>query len=208
MSMHERTLVIGNKNLSSWSLRPWLALRHGGIAFREELVRLNEPETKKRLAALSPSARVPVLIDGDLKIWDSLAICEWAAERVPSLWPSDTGQRAVARSVSSEMHSSFQSMRTEMSMNIKLRTKKELEAATRADIARVLAIWTECRSKYGAGGEFLFGSFSIADCMYAPVVTRLYSYGVTLDDVPARYSAAVLAHPAMLAWYEAAAREE
>lgn len=207
MPMHERTLVIGNKNLSSWSLRPWLALRHGGIPFREEIVRLDLPDTKQRIAALSPSGRVPVLVDGELKIWDSLAICEWAAERVPSLWPSDPNHRAIARSVSAEMHSSFQAMRGELPMNVKLRTKKELSPAARADVARVIAVWSECRRNYGAEGEFLFGAFSIADCIYAPVVTRFYSYGVMLDDVPARYSAAVFAHPAMLAWCEAAEHE-
>lgn len=206
--MIERTLVIGNKNYSSWSLRPWLALRHGGISFEEVIVPLYRPDSKERIAAFSPSGKVPVLVESDTRIWDSLAICEWAAERVPTLWPSDPQARAVARSVSAEMHSGFLAMRRELSMNIKLRTQKALDPDVRADVDRVIALWHDCRARYGSGGEFLFGTFSIADCMYAPVVTRFYSYGVELDGFAAHYSAAVLAHPAMLAWYEAAEREE
>jgi len=209
MAMVERTLCIGDKRYSSWSLRPWLALRHAGIAFREEVIRLNRPDTQEKLRALSPSGRVPVLIEGDLRIWDSLAICEWAAERAPSLWPSDPAERAVARSVTAEMHSSFPAMRREMSMDLKLRTKKsDLSPEARADVERVHQIWHQCRARHAKHGEFLFGAFSVADCFYAPAIMRFDSYGIELDDVCARYAAAVLAHPAMLAWAQAAVREE
>lgn len=209
MAMDERTLCIGDKRYSSWSLRAWLALRHGGIAFREELVRLHRPDTQEKLRAISPSARVPVLIEGDLRIWDSLAICEWAAERVPSLWPSDPGERALARSVSAEMHSGFAAMRRELSMDLKRKTKKtDLSPEARADVERVHQIWRQCRARHAKHGEFLFGAFSIADCFYAPVTTRFDSYGIELDDVCARYAASVLAHPGMLAWSQAAARED
>lgn len=207
--MVERILVIGDKRYSSWSLRPWLALRHAGIGFREELIRLRKPDTQDRIRAVSPSATVPVLIEGDLRIWDSLAICEWAAERVPSLWPSDANERAVARSVVAEMHSGFAAMRREMSMDLQLRTKKtDLSPEASANVERVQQIWRTCRARHAKAGEFLFGAFTLADCFYAPVITRFDSYGVELDDVCARYAAAVLAHPAMLAWVKDAAREE
>ena len=202
-----RTLVIGDKRWSSWSMRPWLALRHGGIEFREHLIRLRRPDSKAQIAAVSPSGKVPLLIDGDLKIWDSLAICEWAAERVPSLWPSDPSARAIARSVSAEMHSSFVAMRTEMSMDVELRTKKELSPEARADVDRVMTIWRETRAKWGQNGDFLFGAFSIADCFYAPVVTRFRSYGVALDDTAARYSEAMLAQPEVRAWCDGVERD-
>ncbi|WP_053239091.1 glutathione S-transferase family protein [Sandaracinus amylolyticus] len=202
-----RTLVIGDKRWSSWSMRPWLALKQGGIAFDEHVVRLRRPDTRAQIAAVSPSGKVPLLIDGELTIWDSLAICEWAAERVPSLWPSDPSARAIARSVSAEMHSSFVAMRTEMSMDVELRTKKELSPEARADADRVMAIWRETRAKWGQNGDFLFGAFSIADCFYAPVVTRFRSYGVALDDTAARYSEAIFAHPHVRAWCDAAERD-
>lgn len=207
--MVERILVIGDKRYSSWSLRPWLALRHAGIGFREELIRLWKPDTKDKIRAVSPSGRVPVLIEGDLRIWDSLAICEWAAERVPSLWPSEASERAVARSVVAEMHSGFSALRREMSMDLQLRTKKtDLSPEAITDIERMHQIWRTCRARHAKAGEFLFGAFTIADCFYAPAITRFDSYGVELDDVCARYAAAVLAHPAMLAWVKDAAREE
>ncbi|UJR86092.1 glutathione S-transferase family protein [Sandaracinus amylolyticus] len=202
-----RTLVIGDKRWSSWSMRPWLALRHAGIEFDEHLIRLRRPDSKERIAAVSPSGKVPLLIDGDLTISDSLAICEWAAERVPSLWPSDASARAIARSVSAEMHSSFVAMRTEMSMDVELRTKKELSRDARADVDRVMTIWREARVKWGQDGDFLFGAFSIADCFYAPVVTRFRSYGVTLDDTASRYSEAIFAHPEVRAWCDGVERD-
>lgn len=208
-AMIERILCIGDKRFSSWSLRPWLALRHGGISFREELIRLRRPDSQEKIRAVSPSGYVPVLIEGDLRIWDSLAICEWAAERVPSLWPSDPSERAVARSVTAEMHSSFAAMRRELSMDLHHRAKStELSPEARADVERVHQIWRQCRARHAKQGEFLFGAFSIADCFYAPAVTRFDCYGIELDDVCARYAAAVLSHPGMLAWAQAAAREE
>ena len=207
--MVERILVLGDKRFSSWSLRPWLALRHAGISFREEVIRLNRPDTKEKIRAVSPGGTVPVLIEGDLRIWDSLAICEWAAERVPSLWPSEPNERAVARSVVAEMHSGFGAMRREMSMDLQLHTKKtDLSPEARANVDRVHQIWHSCRTRHAKAGEFLFGAFSIADCFFAPVITRFDSYGIELDDVCAHYAAAVLAHPAMLAWARDASREE
>jgi glutathione S-transferase len=205
--MNEATLVIGDKNLSSWSLRAWLALRHAGISFREEIIRLDRPETRDRIRAFSPSGRVPVLVLGDHRIWESLAICEWAGERVPSLWPSDPVVRATARSVSAEMHAGFTAMRGEMPMNIKARTPKKPSDEARADIDRILSIWRECRTRFASQGEYLFGQFSIADCMFAPVITRFHTYGIPLDDVSGHYAAAILAHPGMVAWYAAAEHE-
>ncbi len=200
-------LVVGDKNLSSWSLRPWLALRHAGIPFTEELVRLNRPDTAAAIAARSPTGRVPVLRLGGRAIAESIAICEWAAEQAPILWPDDPLDRAEARSVSAEMHAGFAELRREYPMNVEGRTPKAPSATCRAQIDRVLAMWSSLRAAHADGGPFLFGRFTIADCMYAPVVTRLRTYGVALDHVAARYSEAVFAHPAMREWCEAAAAE-
>lgn len=201
------TLVIGDKRYSSWSLRPWLALSHAGIPFHEEIVRLNRPDTAARIASFSPSGRVPVLIDGDLHVWESLAICEWAAERAPSLWPADPNARALARAVSAEMHSGFAALRREHPMDLQLSIVKRPSDAVMPEVERVQATWRACRSRFAGDGEFLFGAFSIADCMFAPVVTRFRSYGIEQDGICSRYSENVLAHPAMSAWCEAAMRE-
>lgn len=208
--MSEMVLVIGSKALSSWSLRPWLALKAAGLPFREELILFGRPDSKERIRAASPSGKVPLLRHGDLVVWDSIAICEYAAELAPAagLWPEDRAARAVARAVSAEMHSGFAELRRNLAMDLKTdRSGTPRTEQCEADVARVLEIWEMCRSRHGAGGPFLFGRFSIADCMYAPVVTRFRTYGVPLPDHARAYSEAVLALPAMREWY-AAAQEE
>jgi glutathione S-transferase len=205
----ELTIVIGDKNLSSWSLRPWLALHATGYPFRERKILLNREDTRAKLQAVSPTAKVPALIDGELVLWESLAICETLAEWFPAarLWPVDATARAHCRSVAAEMHGGFAALRQEMPMNLQLRTTKEPSAAVQADVDRITKVWRMCRERYARGGALLFGGFTLADCMYAPVVTRFRSYGVALDDVCQAYCEAVLALPAMQAWYADAARE-
>lgn len=199
--MSNPTLVIGNKNYSSWSLRPWLALRKAGIEFEEVKILLDKPDTKSRILKHSPAGKVPVLIVDGQSIWDSLSICEWAAERRPDLWPKDPADRAHARSISAEMHSGFPALRSAMPMNIRATGRKvpstpELEA----DIARVLTIWKECRAAHAKHGPWLFGHFTIADTMYAPVATRLRTYGVALDDTAQAYIDTLFTDPDFVAW--------
>lgn len=204
-------LVIGNKNYSSWSLRPWLAMKQAGIAFGEINVVLQRPETKEKILRYSPSGRVPCLIDGELTVFDSLAICEYVNEKyaADSLWPRDVAMRAQARSIAAEMHSSFAALRTHMPMDIRSRLADKGQAAQRredvaADVARILSVWSECLAQ---GGPMLFGNFSIADAFYAPVVTRFATYGVKLSPLLAAYSESVLALPAMQQWTAAAKAE-
>ena len=201
--MPDLTLVIGNKNYSSWSMRPWLVLRQAEISFKEVRIPLYWAESAAQLTAWSPSGKVPALHDGNIKVWDSLAICEYLHERFPEhgLWPADAAARAVARSVSAEMHAGFGALREAMSMNIRARYPgKGRTPESLADIARILAIWTECRARFGLGGDFLFGRFSIADAMYAPVVLRFQTYGVELEGAARVYADAVLALPALQGW--------
>ncbi|WP_042689531.1 glutathione S-transferase family protein [Azospirillum sp. B506] len=210
--MSDLILVMGNKAYSSWSLRPWLALKQAGLPFAETLIPLRQPDTAARIAEHSPSGRVPCLVHDGLAIWDSLAICEYVAELAPDarLWPADRAARAVARSVAAEMHSGFVSLRTTMSMDLKRDRKGEgMTAATAADIARIEALWADARARFGvpAGGPFLFGAFTVADAMFAPVVTRLETYGVAVSPVSRAYMDAVLALPAMRDWI-AAAKDE
>ncbi|MEO8203409.1 MAG: glutathione S-transferase family protein [Betaproteobacteria bacterium] len=207
-------LVVGNKNYSSWSLRPWLAMKVAGIAFSEERIPLYGPGSKEQILAYSPAGKVPCLVDGALAVWDSLAICETLAERHPGLWPADPAARAVARSVSAEMHSGFANLRSHMSMNIRKRHPgKGRTPEALADVARIVAMWADCRARFGqnatgsAGGPFLFGAFSIADAMYAPVVLRFRTYAVELPPVCRAYADAVLALPALHEWIEAAVAE-
>lgn len=203
-----RTLIIADKNFSSWSLRPWLALKQAGLAFAELGVRLRRPDTGVEIRRHSPSGRVPCLRDGELVVWDSLAICEYAAELAPALWPQDAAQRAEARAISAEMHSGFTALRQNMPMDIRAshpgagRTP-EVEA----DIARIVTIWESCRARFAAGGPFLFGAFSIADAMYAPVVWRFVTYGVALPPAAAAWRDAMLALPAMQEWRAGALAE-
>jgi glutathione S-transferase len=208
--MSTLTLVIGNKNYSSWSLRPWLLMRQAGIPFNEVRVPLYQPDSTASLSALSPSGLVPVLHDGDLRVWDSLAICEYLNESFPGccLWPDNAAKRAIARSVSAEMHAGFLALRSCMSMNLRGhypdegRTPECLQ-----DIARIVAIWNECRQVHGSGGAFLFGRFSIADAMYAPVVLRFQIYAVPLEGDARAYADNMLALPALQEWVEAGVKE-
>ena len=201
--MSALTLVIGNKNYSSWSLRPWLVMRQAGIPFEEVRIPLYRTDTLDKLRAWSPSGLVPLLRDGELKVWDSLAICEYLNERFPEhrLWPADPAARAVARSVSAEMHAGFTGLRGAMCVNIRARyPDKGRTPECLKDIERILALWADCRARFGAGGDFLFGRFGIADAMYAPVVLRFQTYGVGLEGVARDYADAILALPALRAW--------
>jgi glutathione S-transferase len=193
-------LVIGNKNYSSWSLRPWLAMKELGLAFDEVRIPLYRPGSKEEILRYSPAGRVPILRDGDTVVWDSLAILEYLAERHPRLWPGDAAQRANARAISAEMRSGFAALRQHMSMNTRKRYPgKGRTPEVLADIARIEQIWGAAR------GPFLFGAFSAADAMYAPVVLRFRTYDVSVRNQ--RYVDAMLALPAMRDWIEAAERE-
>jgi glutathione S-transferase len=203
-------LIIGNKNYSSWSLRPWLAMKVAGIGFEETLISLEAPDFKARVTALSGAGRVPVLIDGDVRVWESLAILEYLAEKFPaaSLWPKGTAARAQARAVATEMHAGFAALRRQLPMNVSRPVKTHpLDDAAAADVARIDAIWSGCRAKFGAGGAFLFGPFGAADGMYAPVVWRFHTYAVEVSAAARDYIRAVLALPASVEWREAARRE-
>jgi glutathione S-transferase len=207
--MNQLTLVIGNKNYSSWSLRAWLAIKQAGLDFAEICIPLDTLTTNQEIRRYSPSGKVPVLLHGDLITWESLAICEYIAESFASnLWPEDREQRAIARSVSGEMYSGFQDLREHMPMNCKARLPGfGMNPYVQADIDRITAIWLECRHKFGNAGDFLFGNFSIADAMFAPVVSRFVTYDVKLDAVSQAYVDAVFALPAMQEWLEAATLE-
>lgn len=208
--MGNYTLYIGNKNYSSWSLRPWLAMQVAGIPFEEKMVLLFDENWKENIAKISPSACVPVLIDGDLVVWETMAILEYLAEQHPEkgLWPEDARARAVARSVANEMHAGFTKLRSNMPMNIrKSHAGKGMGEGVAEDIARITEIWNDCRQRFGQGGPFLFGKFSIADAMFAPVVSRLTTHVVELDTVSATYRDAIQALPEMIAWSDAARAE-
>lgn len=208
--MSELTLIVGSKNHSSWSLRAYLALAHTGQPFREVLIALDKPDTAVNIAQYSPSGRVPALRHGNIAIWDSLAICEYLAETFPQarLWPREREARAVARSVVAEMHSGFSNLRQNMTMDIRARKPGQGRAPGVAeDIARIQALWNECRARFGQGGPFLFGHFTIADAFYAPVVTRFVTYGVELDAVSRAYRDTILELPALKTWTEAALKE-
>ncbi|HRO01001.1 glutathione S-transferase family protein [Nitrobacter sp.] len=200
------TLVIGNKNYSSWSMRPWLALRAGGIAFEEKLIPLyTGPADKQRILDINPAGKVPALIDGEVTVWDSLAIIEYAAERFPEagLWPAHPASRAYARSISAEMHSGFSALRRECGMNLHRPIgPKTLSDNARADIARIQELWTDCRQRSERNGPFLFGSFTAADAMYAPVVHRFRTYAIEVTTPVREYMGAMMAQPAFREWTE------
>ena len=203
-------LVIGNKNYSSWSLRPWIAMEMAGIPFDETLIPLDLPDTARLIAEHSAAGRVPVLRHGALVIWESLAILEYLAETFPDkgLWPEDTEARAFARSVSNEMHAGFAALRNACPMNLRRpRRKVPMSDAVLRDVARIEDIWRGCRSRFGRGGDFLFGQFSIADAMYAPVVTRFDTFDIDVRPDTRRYMEAVLATPAFAKWRSAALQE-
>ncbi|HEY1365098.1 MAG TPA: glutathione S-transferase family protein [Xanthobacteraceae bacterium] len=203
-------LIIGNKNYSSWSLRPWIAMKVAGIGFEEEVISIEADDFKARVSKLSGAGKVPVLVDGSVRVWESLAILEYVAEKFfqAGLWPADAAARAHARAIAAEMHAGFAAMRRHLPMNMSrpVRTR-ELTPEVRANADRVDAIWTDCRSRFGAGGDFLFGAFGAADAMYAPVVSRFHTYAVEVGPVARAYMRAVMSLPAWGAW-QAAARDE
>lgn len=204
------TLIIGNKNYSSWSLRPWLVLKQIEANFSEIRIPLNTPETRHQILQYSPTGRVPVLQQGTLRIWDSLAICEYLAEQFPEscLWSQDLAARAIARAVSAEMHSGFQQLREHLPMNCRARfPTPSFSAEVQSDIDRVTNLWQNCRQQYGIDGDFLFGHFTIADAMFAPVVSRFVTYNVPLDAVSQAYVETIWALPSMSQWLAEAETE-
>lgn len=213
--MADFQLYIGYRHTSSWSLRGWLAMRKAGVPFEEIMIRYRRPDHKARLTAVSPTSKVPLLVDrrggGEIKVWDSLAIGEYLAEAFPAarLWPEDRGARAVARSVSAEMHSGFRPLREQLGMALLEHRPKPENADADADIARVAEIWQTCRERFGeaVGGPYLFGHFTIADAMYAPVVSRFHTYGVIPNPVAEAYISAILADPDVAAWFEQARKD-
>jgi glutathione S-transferase len=207
--MSEFTLVIGNKNYSSWSFRPWLLMKHLGVSFREHLIQLSVESTRDEIDQQGPSGKVPVLRDGELCIWDSLAICEYLAELKGSGWPKDSKERAVARSVAAEMHSGFVNLRSQWPMNARARNRSTPMTPTlEADIKRIDDLWTDCRRRFGAGkGPWLFGEFSVADAMDGPVVLRFNTYGAQLSATAREYLSAVLADRYVKEWLAAAEQE-
>ncbi len=207
-------LIIGTRKWSTWSLRPWLALKRTGAAFSETVITLREAGVTEEIAKHSPSGKVPVLRDGELLIWDSLAICEYLADKFPeaALWPAELEARALARAASAEMHSGFPSLRGECPMDIGLRTVIDLAEATRDDIRRIVFLWNDLRGRYGAHGPFLLGQWSIADAFYTPVATRFRSYGVKPSDfgdtgAAGAYVETLLTTPEFLEWEQAALAE-
>jgi glutathione S-transferase len=208
--MAEFTIYIGNKNYSSWSLRGWLALKQTGAAFTEVLIPLREATTRAEILRHSPSGRVPALHRGDVVVWDSLAIGEYLAEIFPGkqLWPEEPRARAVARAVSAEMHSGFAALRAHLPMNMRSSfPNRGVTPEVQADINRIMALWRDCRKRFGADGAFLFGHFTVADAMYAPVVSRFRTYKVELEEEAERYVEAVWALPALQEWLAAARNE-
>jgi glutathione S-transferase len=203
-----RTLVIGNKNYSSWSMRPWIAMKVAGIAFDEVVICLDDPDFKMRVSKIAGTAKVPALDDNGVHIWESLAILEYLAECFPQakLWPIDPTARAHARAIASEMHAGFLPLRRTLPMNMWHPPKRlDLDDDTRANVIRIDAIWSECLARYG--GPFLFGAFGAADAMYAPVVSRFHTYDVEVSALSRQYMAAVMALPAWREWTSAALKE-
>jgi glutathione S-transferase len=205
------TLVIGNKNYSSWSMRPWLAMRATGIAFDEVFIPLyTDKADKDRILSFSRAGKVPALVDGDITVWDSLSIIEYLAERFPEakLWPADRAARAHARSISAEMHSGFMALRNECGMNLHRPVRAvTLSEDAQANVARVQEIWSDCRARHGGSGPFLFGAFTAADAMYAPVVHRFRTYAIKVSPVAQAYMEAMMALPAFAEWTTAGLAE-
>jgi glutathione S-transferase len=203
-------LVIGNKNYSSWSMRPWLAMKVAGIPFQEEVISLDDPAFNERVSKLSGAGKVPVLIDGHVRVWESLAILDHIAERCPQclLWPADPEARALARSVAAEMHAGFGALRRHCPMNMwRPAKRRELTPEVAADIARIEVIWTDCRTRFGRSGPFLFGAFGAADAMYAPVVSRFHTYAVDVGSVARGYMEAIMSLAPWAEWRSAALAE-
>jgi glutathione S-transferase len=207
MGLH---LVIGNKNYSSWSLRPWIAMKVAGLSFDETVISLDARDFKARVRKYSGTGKVPVLIDGDVQVWESLAILEYLAEKFPAarLWPADVAARAHARAIGAEMHAGFLPLRRHLPMNFCRPVKvRALDDEVAANVARIDAMWSDCRARYGGDGPFLFGAFGAADAMYAPVVSRLHTYAVEVGAASRAYMDAVMALPAWREWRAAARRE-
>jgi glutathione S-transferase len=203
-------LIIGNKNYSSWSFRPWIAMKVAGIPFDETVVSLDAPEFKSTVSPISGTGKVPALADGAVHVWESLAILEYLADRFPDakLWPGDPAARAHARAISSEMHAGFVPLRRLCPMNVWRPVKKvELTEEVAANVRRIDAMWTDCRARFGAGGPFLFGAFGAADAMYAPVVWRFYTYGIEVGPASRAYMQAMQVLPAWQEWRRAALAE-
>lgn len=203
-------LIIGNKKYSSWSLRPWIAMTVAGIPFEERVIPFESDEFKRDVGDVSGTGKVPVLIDGDIKIWESLAILEYLAEKFPAagLWPKDVAARAHARVVANEMHAGFQAMRNHLPTNFARRViKRELTPDVVANVKRIEALWADCRARFGKGGPFLFGAFGAADAMYAPVVSRFNTYDVDVGRESRAYMDAVMALPAWQQWVAAGIKE-
>lgn len=206
--MPQLTLVIGNRNYSSWSLRAWLFMKHAGIAFEEVVIPLDMPATREELDRYTPSGRVPVLLAERLTVWDSLAICEYVHELTGKGWPAAAAARAVARAAAAEMHSGFATLRSLWPMNARARNRRTAgTAALSADIERIDELWNDCRHRFGAGGPWLFGEYSIADAMYAPVVLRFKTYGASISDTARWYMASVLEDTTLQQWLQAAKQE-
>ena len=206
--MGKPKLIIGNKNYSSWSLRAWLILTKLGIEFEEVPVLLFSEGYKEELLRCSPAGKVPIYIEDELVVWDTLAIAEYLAEKYPTLWPSNVKQRAQARSISAEMHSGFFSLRGAMPMNCRAKERQvKITLELRDDIQRIKDIWTKYRNENAEAGSWLFGSFSIADAMFAPVVFRFNTYGVSCDSVAGEYMNMILNDSDLNRWYEAAKNE-
>lgn len=205
-------LILGNQNYSSWSLRPWLALAEHDIAFDEEVINIYDPASKAKILSYSPAGKMPILIDGENVIWDSIAILETLADKFPQLdlWPKDPAARALARSISAEMHSGFVPLRKAMPMNLKrvaALPKAGVADDVKADIKRICDIFRDARTRFGARGSFLFGAFSAADCMFAPIATRLRTYAIKLDEPCEEYVEAIHNLDAFKRWKEAALKE-
>jgi glutathione S-transferase len=203
-------LIIGNKNYSSWSFRPWIAMKVAGIPFEERLVPFNAPDFKATVLRVSPAGKVPALIDDGVPVWESLAILEYLAEKFPAagLWPSSPAARGHARAIAGEMHAGFVPLRNECPMNFWRPVKRrKLSADAQSNVERIDAMWTDCRKRFGQGGPFLFGAFGAADAMYAPVVSRFETYAVDVGPESRAYMAAVGALPAWTEWKVAAIDE-
>lgn len=211
MTTDRLELVIADKTFSSWSLRPWILLRTAGIPFEERSIYLGRDDTRERIARVSPSGWIPVLMVGEQPIWDSLAICEYLAEAFPdrNMWPEDRMARALARAVTAEMHSGFRSFPTGLRMDVTVRHPRPvMEGKLGSDIARIQEIWRSMRLRFGGDGRFLFGDFGIADAFFAPVVTRFVTYDIPCDPIGRAYMDAVLALPAMQQWTREAVAEK
>ena len=202
-------LVIGTRNYSSWSLRPWLLMRHLGIEFTEQVMHFDTDDFRRDVPRLSPTGRVPVLLHGDLRVWESIAICEYASELAGGRgWPEDRAARAHARATAAEMHAGFAAMRSQCPMNVRARGRRvESTPELERDLRRIDLLWSGCRAAFGAAGAWLYGRYSVADAMYAPVALRLATYGLEVGAAATSYVATVLDDPLLAPWLEAASSE-